>query len=116
MAALGLPLWLRTWDALTKERSEIAAAAEREEIASRLHDSVLQTLALIQKRAEEPSEVARLARSQERELRQWLFGSQDNLSGGASTVFKAVELACGEVEDVVWPAHRAGFGGGGPSP
>ena len=100
VAALGLPLWLRTWDALTKERSEIAAAAEREEIASRLHDSVLQTLALIQKRAEEPSEVARLARSQERELRQWLFGSQDNLSGGASTVFKAVELACGEVEDL----------------
>ena len=84
VAALGLPLWLRTWDALTKERSEIAAAAEREEIASRLHDSVLQTLALIQKRAEEPSEVARLARSQERELRQWLFGSQDNLSVLAS--------------------------------
>lgn len=97
---LAIPLLVRMWQGLAEERDAKVKADERAEIASRLHDSVLQTLALIQKRAESPAEVARLARGQERELRQWLFGSQDNMSGGASTVFKAVELACGEVEDM----------------
>lgn len=99
-AVLAVPLVVRMWQRLNEEREAKAKADERAEIASRLHDSVLQTLALIQKRSENPAEVARLARGQERELRQWLFGSQDNLSGGASTVFKAIELACGEVEDM----------------
>src|SRR5699024_5297818 len=72
VAARGVPLWVRLWDQLGQERAEKAAADERAEIASRLHDSVLQTLALIQKRADDPAEVARLARGQERELRQWL--------------------------------------------
>ncbi|AKK02384.1 ATP-binding protein [Corynebacterium epidermidicanis] len=99
-ALLAVPLVVRMWQRINEEREEKAVAAERADIASRLHDSVLQTLALIQKRAEDPAEVARLARGQERELRQWLFGTQDNMSGGAATVFKAIELACGEVEDM----------------
>ncbi|BAC17429.1 PspC domain protein [Corynebacterium efficiens YS-314] len=100
VAALGVPLWVRLWDQLGQERAEKAAADERAEIASRLHDSVLQTLALIQKRADDPAEVTRLARGQERELRQWLFDSQDKTPQTTGTVFTALERACGEVEDL----------------
>jgi signal transduction histidine kinase len=60
-------------------RSARDRAEERAEIAAHLHDSVLQTLALIQNRAGASSEVARIARAQERELRDWLYA-------GASTV------------------------------
>ncbi len=100
VAALGVPLWVRLWDQLGEERAQKAAADERADIASRLHDSVLQTLALIQKRAEDPAEVTRLARGQERELRQWLFDSQDKTPQTTGTVFTALERACGEVEDL----------------
>jgi signal transduction histidine kinase len=48
-------------------------AEERADIAAHMHDSVLQTLALIQRRAEDPQAVVQLARAQERELRSWLF-------------------------------------------
>lgn len=97
VAALGGPLVIRLWDNLAEERALKAASEERAEIASRLHDSVLQTLALIQKRSADPDEVARLARGQERELRQWLFESEEKTS---QSVFAAVETACGEVEDL----------------
>ncbi|QTH60287.1 PspC domain-containing protein [Corynebacterium hindlerae] len=96
-AVLAIPLLLRMWQRLTEERDEKAKAEERAEIASRIHDSVLQTLALIQKRAEDSAEVARLARGQERELRQWLF---DGKTSSSSTVSQALELAAGEVEDM----------------
>jgi signal transduction histidine kinase len=66
-------LW-RLWTALVEERSERIRADERSEMAAHLHDSVLQTLALIQRRADDPRAVVGLARRQERELRAWLFG------------------------------------------
>ena len=66
-------LW-RLWTALVEERSERIRSDERAEMAAHLHDSVLQTLALIQRRADEPRAVVGLARRQERELRAWLFG------------------------------------------
>jgi len=97
VAALGVPLVVRLWNSLVEERAAKAASEERAEIASRLHDSVLQTLALIQKRADDPVEVARLARGQERELRQWLFDAEEK---AMQSVFAAVEKACGEVEDL----------------
>jgi hypothetical protein len=59
---------------LGAERVARARSQERAEVAAHLHDSVLQTLALVQKRADEPEEVAKLARRQERELRSWLAG------------------------------------------
>lgn len=93
VAVFAVPALVKVRDSL----AEKAAAEEREEIASRLHDSVLQTLALIQKRADDPTEVARLARGQERELRTWLFEPQDSVE---LTVFGAVDKAAGEVEDL----------------
>jgi signal transduction histidine kinase len=75
--ALGLlsaPLWLSMVRRLGSERVARARSEERAEVAAHLHDSVLQTLALMQKRAGDPDEVAKLARRQERELRSWLAG------------------------------------------
>ena len=64
--------WL--WQ-LTVERTERIRLEERAEVASRIHDSVLQTLALIQRHAGDAARVATIARRQERELRGWLYGS-----------------------------------------
>ncbi|WP_408609989.1 PspC domain-containing protein [Gordonia insulae] len=93
---LTIPLWMRMWRALNEERAARIRNAEREEIASHLHDSVLQTLALIQKQAGQPEEVARLARSQERELRGWLFGDPAQRAGSLSASLQGVGA---EVED-----------------
>ncbi|MEN0140360.1 MAG: PspC domain-containing protein [Rhodococcus sp. (in: high G+C Gram-positive bacteria)] len=93
---LTVPLWLRLWRALGAERAARIRNDEREEIASHLHDSVLQTLALIQKQADHPQEVARLARGQERELRKWLFGGGDT---DHSSLAEALRIIAGEVED-----------------
>jgi signal transduction histidine kinase len=67
------PWWLRIARDLVVERQARVRAEERADMAARVHDSVLQTLALIQRRAGEPQEVIQLARAQERELRAWLF-------------------------------------------
>lgn len=79
--ALALAPWaLRINRELIAERSARARETERAEIAAHLHDSVLQTLAAIQQRSDPGSDAARLARGQERELRDWLFRTAD---GGA---------------------------------
>lgn len=76
--ALALAPWaLRINRELIAERSARAREAERAEIAAHLHDSVLQTLAAIQQRSDPGSEIARLARGQERDLREWLFRTAD---------------------------------------
>jgi signal transduction histidine kinase len=81
---------------LTTERSERIRSEERAEMAAHLHDSVLQTLALIQKRAAEPVEVGSLARGQERELRNWLYGAE---LLGADSLAGALEEVCAEVDE-----------------
>jgi signal transduction histidine kinase len=76
VAAAGVllaPRIVTLWTDLMTERSARIRQEQRAEIAAHLHDSVLQTLALIQTRAGASSEVARIARAQERELRDWLF-------------------------------------------
>ena len=90
------PVWLRTNRALADSRAEQAREAERADIAAHLHDSVLQTLTLIRKRADEPETVARLARSQERELRAWLYTDRPEPGTSVADAFR--DLA-GEVED-----------------
>ncbi len=68
-----IPRVVTLWSELLAERAGRVREEQRSEIAAHLHDSVLQTLALIQNQAGASSEVARLARAQERELRDWLF-------------------------------------------
>lgn len=79
------------------ERADAARTSERADIAAHLHDSVLQTLTLIRRRHDDPVEVARLARGQERELREWLYGSK--LEPGVSLA-DAVKNMAGEIEDL----------------
>ena len=90
------PWWLRLVRGLSAERSERIRSQERAEVAAHLHDSVLQTLALMQRRVDDPREVAALARRQERELRAWLNGRRD---AGDNTVALALETAAAEVEE-----------------
>ena len=97
LALITGPWWWRLARDLADERRERIRAQERAELAAHLHDSVLQTLALIQGKANQPREVQRLARAQERELRSWLFGPRTD---GAGTLAGAVEAAAAEVEDM----------------
>jgi signal transduction histidine kinase len=90
------PWWLRLVRGLSAERAERIRSQERAEVAAHLHDSVLQTLALMQRRVEDPREVAALARRQERELRAWLNGRR---AAGDATVASALEGAAAEVEE-----------------
>jgi signal transduction histidine kinase len=78
------------------ERAARARAQERAEMAARVHDSVLQTLALVQRHAQEPRRVTSLARRQERELRAWLYGEP---SDGDSLV-GALAGAAAEIEEL----------------
>ena len=99
MTLILAPWWLRLARGLTEERAERIRTQERAELAAHLHDSVLQTLALMQKRADEPREVAALARRQERELRAWLnAGSRDGRKG-TDSLAAALEAAVAEIED-----------------
>ena len=97
--ALG-PWWLRIASEAVEERQARIRAEERAEMASRVHDSVLQTLALIQRRAADPQQVVKLARAQERELRAWLFDGRPpgSMEGQAATVADGVRLIQQDVE------------------
>ena len=94
------PWWLRIARDLVVERQARARAEERADMAARVHDSVLQTLALIQRRAQDPQQVVQLARAQERELRSWLFDGRapGALDGDGMTVADGVRLIQQEVE------------------
>lgn len=75
--------WVHSWRVrLRKADQERAVADARADMAAHLHDSVLQTLALIQREADDPRAVATLARRQERELREWLYGGASATSAG----------------------------------
>jgi signal transduction histidine kinase len=92
------PWWLRIARDLMVERQARARAEERADMAARVHDSVLQTLALIQRRASDPQQVVQLARAQERELRSWLFDGQPPGSLDGVTLAAGIRLIQQEVE------------------
>jgi signal transduction histidine kinase len=88
------PWMVRLMRSRDAEREERVRSQARAEMGAHLHDSVLQTLALVQKRADDPRAVAALARTQERELRAWLAGRE----GGHDRLAAALESLAGEVE------------------
>jgi signal transduction histidine kinase len=96
VAIVGPWLWRLTSER-DAERLERIRTQERAEVAARVHDSVMQTLALIQRHAEDSRRVATLARQQERELRAWLYGRR---SGDEATLVRAIDAAAAEVEEL----------------
>lgn len=88
------PWLVRLLSDLGEERAQRVRSQERADVAAHLHDSVLQTLALIQKNAADPAQVARLARAQERDLRSWLFED----AGPSGSLSAALLALAAEVE------------------
>ncbi|MFF8899673.1 PspC domain-containing protein [Streptomyces lydicus] len=102
IALLAGPYLVRMMQDLSEERLMRIRAQERAEVAAHVHDSVLHTLTLIQRNADDPREVARLARAQERELRAWLYkpeGRGKDEDEEPTTLADAVRKAAAEVED-----------------
>ena len=95
------PWWLSLVRDLIAERQARALAEERAQMAAHVHDSVLQTLALIQRSADDPQNVVRLARAQERELRAWLFEGRPPgaISEDATMLAEGVGLLQRQVEE-----------------
>lgn len=109
-ALLVAPWGVRVMAELRSEQAARARADERADMAAHLHDSVLQTLALIQRQAGDAARVATLARAQERELRTWLYGggasAPTSLSGALAEVIGDVEGAHGIPVDLVMTGDR----------
>ena len=97
VALVAGPWVARTARDLRDERRERIRSQERAELAAHVHDSVVQTLTLIQRNADDPREVTRLARAEERALRQWLYRPGTQQPGSLQA---ALEAAAADVEDV----------------
>ena len=92
------PWWWRLGREYAAERTRRIREQERAEVAAHIHDSVLQTLALIQRHGDDPQAMVRLARRQERELRQWLYAGERPATP-AGTLGAALRAIAAEVED-----------------
>ena len=100
IALLAGPWLIRMSQDLTAERTLRIRAQERAEVAAHVHDSVLHTLTLIQRNADDAGEVRRLARAQERELRNWLYKPEGTgRDEEPETHAEAVKRSAAEVED-----------------
>jgi signal transduction histidine kinase len=95
-AIIAVPLFIAGLARSDRARLTTAREDERRRVAAHLHDSVLQTLALVQRQAHDPAAVQRLARRQEHELRAWMAGEVEL---GAETLGAALRRAVAEVED-----------------
>jgi signal transduction histidine kinase len=126
LGVLGLAITVGPWifrlaSDLGNERAERVRTQERADVAAHLHDSVLQTLALIQKNSADAPTVARLARAQERDLRTWLFAGESaagtlsaalreiaaDVEGSHDLVVEVVTVGDVEVTDVLLPLVHA---------
>jgi signal transduction histidine kinase/phage shock protein PspC (stress-responsive transcriptional regulator) len=101
LAIVGLAIVVGPWvyrlaSDLSDERAERVRTQERADVAAHLHDSVLQTLTLIQRNADDAPTVARLARAQERDLRAWLYSGE---STDERTIASALRGVAARVED-----------------
>ncbi|MCR4513583.1 ATP-binding protein [Aeromicrobium sp. 50.2.37] len=106
IAVVGLLLLLGPWiislvTALGSERRERIRTQERADVAAHLHDSVLQTLALLQKNADDPAAVATLARRQERELRSWLYGDEESPGDSLAAALREVRSEVEQTHQLV---------------
>src|SRR5215203_7372105 len=109
LALAGLAVVMAPWlhrsrTALNQARADKVRADARADMAAHLHDSVLQTLAMIQRQADDPKVVQQLARRQERELRTWLYGEElpeTTLKAALTTVAAEVEDERGVPVEVV---------------
>jgi signal transduction histidine kinase len=100
VGVIAAPSLARIGRELDQERQDRVRADERARVAAHLHDSVLQTLALIQRHAEDPARTAQLARQQERELRHWLYGAPSATAGdGPTRLGPALEMMAAEVDE-----------------
>src|ERR687897_1735509 len=97
LLVVGPWLW-RTAQERDAERTRRIRSEERAEVAARVHDSVLQTLALVQRESADPKRVEQLARRQERELRSWLFPEGELFK--ADTLVAAIGNAASEIEEL----------------
>lgn len=94
------PWWLRLVRDLVAERQARTRAEDRADMAARVHDSVLQTLAMVQRSADQPQKVVQLARAQERELRAWLFDGEvpGSMGRDVTTVATGAQRVADDVE------------------
>ena len=99
------PWWLRMGRDLAQERRQRIRSEERAEVAAHLHDSVLQTLALIQRNAEDPRAVVTMARRQERELRGWLYEADSRAGADARTGDASLAVALTRAGEEVEGQH-----------
>jgi signal transduction histidine kinase len=99
------PWWLTVARDLADERRQRVRSQERADMAAVVHDSVLQTLALIQRASDDPAEVKRLARAQERDLRSWLFDGRAPGSFDTRDV-KTLAEGVGVIQREVEESHR----------
>lgn len=97
VALVAAPSIVRMGRSLDRERLERTRSDERARVNSHLHDSVLQTLTLIQQQSDDPARTRRLARRQERELRSWLYGTPSSTNEGLRLT-PALEHAAAAVE------------------
>jgi signal transduction histidine kinase/phage shock protein PspC (stress-responsive transcriptional regulator) len=93
------PVFGRLLQQVAEERRDRMRTEARAEVAAHLHDSVLQTLTMIQRGASDPARVTSLARRQERELRAWLYGDLD-VFAPTTTLSRALDLLAADVEAV----------------
>jgi signal transduction histidine kinase len=89
-ALIGGPVLIGAWLAIDHDKASRAREEERQRFAAHLHDSVLQTLALVQRQAHDPAAVVRLARRQEHALRAWMAGEAELVSETLASALREV--------------------------